>query len=141
MTWAKLSIVLLLLILPEFALTSLVAPPGMNTFSHAGFLPPSDATLMSRDDDVFNSPDDIPSKCKSACPDSFLTDVTSCTAKTNRKVKQCQCTKGPALLDQWTKCDDCMKVEWVAPGETYISNKPKCKNAKGPKCKGSLHHC
>jgi len=77
-------------------------------------------------DDLVDSTDDIPPACKSACPDSFINSSSNCTASRRTELRSCQCTKESHLLDQWTKCDACLEVEWVTPGEIYQSFKPNC---------------
>ena len=125
MIWAKLIIVLLLSILPQLALAS----PAINVLSHIGFLPHLAGTLTRRITSI-DSKDDIPPTCTSACPDSLVTAITSCSASTRKKVAECQCGKGSAVLDQWTKCDTCLEAAFAADGITYTSYKPNCMGMK-----------
>ena len=126
MIWAKLLIVLLLSILPQLALASPASPPAINVLSHIGFLPLPDGSHTRR------TTADIPPSCTSACPDSVITAITSCSTSTStqEEVTQCQCGKGSAVLDQFTECDTCVEAAYVAIGIPYTTYKPNCTGVK-----------
>ena len=128
MIWTKFLIFPLLSILPRLSLASPAVFHTTDSASHIGFLHPSDLTLTRRQ--VIDSSNEIPSTCSSACPNSLLNKVTSCSTTAQEKLKACLCGKGSAFLDQWSTCDACLVMAFSANGQTYTSWKPDCTGVK-----------
>ena len=118
-----LTTLLSLLLHLHLSLASTVALPAVGYIHPPTSRSPSPFTLTKRAVTVINGPEDIPSTCKSACPDSLFTTIKSCTFKSVAKYKSCLCGKGQDFLDQWSSCDACLER---GIDTYYESNKPDC---------------
>jgi len=104
-------------------LASAVALPAIGYIHPPTSRSPSPFTLIKRaSSGDIRGPEDIPSTCKSACPDSFFKTGDSCSQEPAGEMEACLCGKGQDFLDQWSSCDACLEKLF----DDHKSRKPDC---------------